>query len=90
MKGTVKFFSEQKGFGFIAADDGTEYFVHQSGLKEGVTLHENDVVTFDVVPDPPLLKGVDVEHRTCESRDRGPELLPRTLRAFRSEKSLRS
>ena len=48
MKGTVKFFNEQKGFGFIAADDGQEYFVHQSGLKDGVTLRENDVVTFDV------------------------------------------
>ena len=48
MKGTVKFFNEQKGFGFIAADDGTEYFVHQSGLKEGVVLRENDAVTFDV------------------------------------------
>jgi len=49
MKGTVKFFNEMRGFGFIAGEDGKEYFVHQSGLKEGVTLHENDAVTFDVV-----------------------------------------
>ena len=48
MKGRVKFFNEMKGFGFIEADDGKEYFVHQTGLKEGVTLHENDSVTFDV------------------------------------------
>lgn len=48
MKGTVKFFNNMKGFGFIAADDGKEYFVHKSGLKEGVVLHENDSVTFDV------------------------------------------
>jgi len=48
MKGTVKFFNESKGFGFIAADDGSEVFVHQSALEEGVTLHENDTVTFDV------------------------------------------
>ncbi len=48
MKGTVKFFNEMKGFGFIAADDGSEIFVHQSALEQGVTLHENDVVTFDV------------------------------------------
>ncbi len=48
MKGTVKFFNRMKGFGFIAAEDGTECFVHQSGLKEGVTLNDNDAVVFDV------------------------------------------
>ncbi|PIN79588.1 cold-shock protein [Candidatus Woesearchaeota archaeon CG10_big_fil_rev_8_21_14_0_10_34_8] len=48
MEGKVKFFNEQKGFGFIAADDGKEYFVHQSALGEGISLHENDSVTFDV------------------------------------------
>ena len=48
MKGTVKFFNDMRGFGFIAADDGKEYFVHQTGLAEGVRIHENDVVEFDV------------------------------------------
>ena len=48
MKGTVKFFNEMKGFGFIAGEDGTEYFVHQSALPEGLTLNENDAVVFDV------------------------------------------
>ncbi|MEK6963892.1 MAG: cold shock domain-containing protein [Nanoarchaeota archaeon] len=49
MKGKVKFYNQGKGFGFIAADDGKEYFVHQTALKEGVVLKENDEVTFDVV-----------------------------------------
>jgi cold shock protein len=48
MKGTIKFFNEMKGFGFIAADDGKEIFVHQSALEDGITLNENDPVTFDV------------------------------------------
>ncbi len=49
MKGKVKFFNEMKGFGFITSDDdGKEYFVHQTGLKEGVTIHDNDEVEFDV------------------------------------------
>ncbi len=48
MKGTVKFFNDMKGFGFIAGEDGNEYFVHQTGLKEGVRLQQNDSVTFDV------------------------------------------
>ena len=48
MKGTVKFFNASKGFGFIAGEDGKEYFVHISGIAEGVTLRDNDAVTFDV------------------------------------------
>lgn len=48
MKGKVKFFNEMKGFGFISGDDGREYFVHQTGLKAGVVLNENDEVTFDI------------------------------------------
>jgi len=48
MKGTVKFFNVVKGFGFIAGEDGKEYFVHQTGLNEGAKIAENDTVTFDV------------------------------------------
>lgn len=48
MKGTVKFFNEMKGFGFISADDGNEYFVHISALPEGMSLQEGDAVEFDV------------------------------------------
>ncbi|MBW3011934.1 cold shock domain-containing protein [Candidatus Woesearchaeota archaeon] len=48
MKGTVKFFNAQKGFGFIAAEDGNEYFVHQTALEPGVRLKDNDSVEFDV------------------------------------------
>lgn len=48
MKGTVKFFNESKGFGFIAGEDGKEVFVHKSALAEGTILRDNDSVTFDV------------------------------------------
>ena len=48
MKGIVKFFNEVKGFGFISAESGKDIFVHESALKDGVTLNENDSVTFDV------------------------------------------
>ena len=48
MKGKIKFYNEKKGFGFITAEDGKEYFVHQTGVIEGVTLHEYDSVEFDV------------------------------------------
>ena len=48
MKGTVKFFNSPKGFGFISAEDGKEYFVHQTGVTEGTVLRDNDSVTFDI------------------------------------------
>ncbi|MCD6274500.1 MAG: cold-shock protein [Candidatus Aenigmarchaeota archaeon] len=35
IEGTVKFFNTLKNFGFITGDDGKEYLVHSSGLKEG-------------------------------------------------------
>ena len=48
MKGKVKFFNAGKGFGFIVAEDGNEYFVHQTGLEEGVVITDNDEVEFEV------------------------------------------
>lgn len=48
MNGTVKFFNAGKGFGFITGEDGKDYFVHITGLNEGVELRDNDAVTFDV------------------------------------------
>ena len=49
MKGTVKFFNETKGFGFIKGEDGEEYFVHKTALKSGQSLPDDAAVTFDVV-----------------------------------------
>ena len=60
MKGTVKFFNLSKGFGFIAGEDGNEYFVHKSGLNEGVTLDKDESVTFDVTEGERGPKAVNV------------------------------
>ncbi|MBI2143675.1 cold shock domain-containing protein [Candidatus Woesearchaeota archaeon] len=49
VEGTVKFFNAAKHFGFITADDGNEYFVHQSGIAPGVTVVQGDKVKFNVV-----------------------------------------
>ena len=48
--GTVKWFSERKGFGFIEQEDGTDVFVHHSGINAAgfKNLHEGDKVTFNV------------------------------------------
>jgi CspA family cold shock protein len=57
-KGTVKFFNETKGFGFIKAEDGQELFVHVSGLKDQV--QENDSVTFDITEGKKGLNAINV------------------------------
>jgi CspA family cold shock protein len=44
-KGTVKFFNEAKGFGFIYGENGQEVFVHVSGLNDNI--RENDTVSYD-------------------------------------------
>jgi CspA family cold shock protein len=48
VNGTVKFFNQVKSFGFIAGDDGKDYFVHASCLKPGISIDEGDKVSFDV------------------------------------------
>jgi CspA family cold shock protein len=58
--GTVKFFNESKGFGFIKdANSVKEYFVHSSGLKENI--RENDEVTFDLEEGKKGLNAVNVK-----------------------------
>jgi len=49
-KGTVKWFSEQKGFGFIEQENGKDIFVHYSSISTPgfKTLSEGDQVTFDI------------------------------------------
>ena len=51
MKGTVKWFNNQKGYGFISDEQGNDIFVHFSGIKSDgfKTLEEGQAVEFDVV-----------------------------------------
>ena len=51
MKGTVKWFNAEKGFGFITGEDGKDVFAHFSQIqKQGFkSLEENERVTYDLV-----------------------------------------
>ena len=57
-KGTVKFFNETKGFGFIKDENGQDIFVHATGLKEDI--RENDEVVFDVEEGKKGLNAINV------------------------------
>lgn len=58
--GTVKFFNDEKGFGFIKdANSSKEYFVHSNGLKDMIS--ENDEVTFDLEEGRKGLNAVNVK-----------------------------
>ncbi|MEU3408553.1 cold-shock protein [Streptomyces sp. NPDC006670] len=52
--GTVKWFNAEKGFGFIAQDEGPDVFVHFSAIQSGGyrSLEENQKVEFDVTSGP--------------------------------------
>ncbi|MDF2448349.1 MAG: cold shock protein [Bacteroidota bacterium] len=57
--GVVKFYNEAKGFGFIKEENGSEIFVHATGLQEEI--RENDEVVFDVQEGKKGLNAVNVK-----------------------------
>lgn len=62
-EGTVKWFSEKKGYGFIEQDDGEDIFVHHTGIN-GLgfkTLNEGQRVRFEIETSPRGPKATQVE-----------------------------
>jgi cold shock protein len=60
--GTVKWFSSEKGYGFISQEGGPDVFVHFSGIEGGgyKNLEENQAVEFEVTQGPKGLQATNV------------------------------
>ena len=75
-KGVVKWFNDSKGYGFIKPDDGSkDLFVHFKSVRNidgHVTLHEGDIVEFEMVPDTkgPRAANVDLVEEAAHPLDR--------------------
>jgi cold shock protein len=61
-QGTVKWFNESKGFGFITSEDGSDAFVHHTSIQGNgfKTLAEGDKVSFDIEKGPKGPKAINV------------------------------
>lgn len=62
--GVVKWFDNERGYGFISTNDGQDVFVHHSQVKEKThnkDLHEGESVNFDIRPDDKGLSALNVQ-----------------------------
>ncbi len=70
--GKVKFYNVKKTFGFIAGDDGKDYFVHKTGLTQGTRLYEGDSVEFEAQEGERGPKAVNVVKTASGGNERAP------------------
>jgi CspA family cold shock protein len=73
--GTVKWFSQEKGFGFIQRDGGADVFVHFTSIQDRGfrTLEQGESVEFDIIEEPKGLKAANVVRLNPPAGDAQPQ-----------------
>ncbi len=71
LEGQVKWYSEAKGYGWIATEDDGDFYFHASGvIQDGSpTLKASEVVTFTVVSNPRGLRAINVSRKPIERKE---------------------
>src|SRR3989338_3139159 len=87
MNGTVKFYNRKKGFGFISGEDGNDYFVHFTALPRGLSIRDNDKVSFDPAEGDRGLKAENVQLLQKASEQGDSEQAPAEEEASTEESS---
>lgn len=99
MNGRVKYFSKEKGFGFITSEDNIDYFYHVSDVKDFNLVEYGDYVEFTPTSNSKGNKAIEIKviqkgqdqnyhrnihiHHTYEKRETSPEMRAYYLRLSR-------
>jgi CspA family cold shock protein len=61
MKGTIKWYNDMRGYGFIAGEDEKEVFIHRTAVPAGESLNEGDQVEYEIENSERGLKATNVK-----------------------------
>ncbi|UCB58300.1 MAG: cold shock domain-containing protein [Thermoplasmatales archaeon] len=61
MKGTIKWYNDMKGYGFIEGEDGKDVFVHRTAIPIGIGLYEGDQVEYEIEESEKGQRAIDVK-----------------------------
>jgi CspA family cold shock protein len=61
MKGTIKWFNQRKGYGFIQGEDGKDIFVHRTDVTAGTLLNEGDSVEYEIETTEKKPKAINIK-----------------------------